>query len=66
MPTAIRPQPVFPASTPDSVLAFQFSAWYPRFKQITIRSTIVKPLEDSFREYLDSDGVFVPDGSENG
>lgn len=66
MPTAIHPQRIFPLSTPDSILAFQFSSWYPRFKQISIKSTIVKPLEDSFQKYLDSDGVFVPDGSENG
>ena len=66
MPTAIHTQPVFPLSTPDSILAFQFSSWYPRFKQISIKSTIIKPLEDSFREYLNSDGVFVPEGSENG
>lgn len=66
MPTAIHPQPVFPFSTSDSILAFQFSSWYPRFKQISIKSTIIKPLEDSFREYLNSDGVFVPEGSENG
>jgi hypothetical protein len=66
MPTAVLPQSVFPLTTPDSILAFQFSSWYPRFKQISIKSTIVKPLEDSFREYLNSDGVFVPDGSENG
>lgn len=66
MPTAIHPQHAFPLSTPDSILAFQFSSWYPRFKQISIKSTIIKPLEDLFQEYLNSDGVFVPDGSENG
>lgn len=66
MPTAVDPGVAFPISTPDSVLAFQFSSWYPRFKQISIKSTIIRPLEDSFRKYLNSDGVFVPDGSENG
>jgi hypothetical protein len=66
MPSATHPQPVFPHSTRDSILAFQFSSWYPRFRQISVKSTIIRPLEDSFREYLDSDGVFVPDGSENG
>ena len=66
MPTAVNPQSTFPLFTPDSILAFQFSSWYPRFKQISIKSTIIKPLEDSFLEYLNSDGVFVPDGSENG
>ena len=62
---ATLPDDIFPVSTPNSILAFQFSSWYPRFKQISIKSTIIKPLEDSFREYLNSDGVFLPDGSEN-
>jgi hypothetical protein len=56
---------LFPPITTEALLAFQFSSWYPRFSHITIKSTTIKPLSDSFTEYLLSDGVFVPIGSEN-
>ncbi|OAX42331.1 D123-domain-containing protein [Rhizopogon vinicolor AM-OR11-026] len=55
----------FPAQTPDYLLSFQFSSWYPKFSSISIKSTIIRPLDDAFKEYLDSDGVFVPEGSDN-
>jgi hypothetical protein len=32
---------------------------------ITPRSKIIRPLPTSFIDYLHSDGVFIPDGSEN-
>ncbi|KAK0188651.1 D123-domain-containing protein [Armillaria mellea] len=47
------------------VLSFQFSSWYPRFSSKTIKSTSIKRLPPDFVEYLDSDGVIVPEGSEN-
>ncbi|KAI0259824.1 D123-domain-containing protein [Gloeopeniophorella convolvens] len=55
---------IFPPLTREDVLAFQFSSWYPTFSSLSIKSTIV-PLDDDFKAYLESDGVFVPKGSEN-
>ncbi|TFK52520.1 cytoplasmic protein [Heliocybe sulcata] len=57
--------PLFPPLTRDNVLAFQFSSWYPKFRQISIKSTVIRPLSKEFREYLDADGVFLPEGSED-
>ncbi|KAF8170075.1 cytoplasmic protein [Pholiota molesta] len=55
----------FPRLTPAYILAFQFSSWYPLFAAHSIKSTVVRPLPDAFRAYLDADGVFVPEGSED-
>lgn len=59
------PIPLFPPITPKYVLSFQFSSWYPQFSQISIKSTIIRPLGKEFCEYLHSDSVFVPEGSED-
>ncbi|KAG9315670.1 putative cytoplasmic protein [Chiua virens] len=56
---------VFPQVHPSYILAFQFSSWFPSFASISIRSTIIRPLDQSFKTYLESDGVFVPEGSED-
>lgn len=56
---------IFPLQTPDYLLSFQFSSWYPTFSSISIKSTVIRPLDQPFKEYLDSDGIFVPEGSEN-
>jgi len=55
----------FPRLSRKDILAFQFSSWYKVFSSISIKSTIVRPLDDDFVQYLHSDGVHVPDGSEN-
>ncbi|KAF9267482.1 D123-domain-containing protein [Marasmius fiardii PR-910] len=47
------------------ILDFQFSSWYPKFRQVSIKSTIIKPLANDFCDYLNADGVFVPRGSGN-
>ncbi|RXW24480.1 hypothetical protein EST38_g1330 [Candolleomyces aberdarensis] len=56
---------LFPEQTPAYILSFQFSSWYPTFSDVSIKSTIVRPLSGDFREYLESESVFVPAGSEN-
>ncbi|KAF5315292.1 hypothetical protein D9619_007381 [Psilocybe cf. subviscida] len=56
---------LFPPLTRDYILAFQFSSWHPTFAAHSIKSTIIRPLSREFREYLDADGVFVPEGSED-
>ncbi|RDX49928.1 D123-domain-containing protein [Lentinus brumalis] len=65
MPAPVSTPPLFPVYSPDAVLAFQFSSWYPSFSNHSIKSTVVRPLSSAFREYLDSDGVFVPEGAED-
>lgn len=65
MPTAISQPTLFPSLTADGLLAFQFSSWYPRFSSHSIKSTIIRPLNEEFLDYLRSDGVFLPEGSED-
>ncbi|EEB90629.1 hypothetical protein MPER_11137 [Moniliophthora perniciosa FA553] len=47
------------------ILDFQFSSWYPKFCDVSIKSTIIKPLSRDFCDYLNADGIFVPKGSED-
>ncbi|KAH8108660.1 D123-domain-containing protein [Phellopilus nigrolimitatus] len=56
---------MFPSLSGEDVLAFQFSTWYPQFKHISMKSTIIRPLGEDFKNYLLSDGVRIPDGSDN-
>lgn len=65
MPTAITSPTLFPTLTPEYILSFQFSSWFPKFSNYSMQSTIIRPLSDEFCEYLASDGVVVPDGSED-
>ncbi|KAF9454732.1 D123-domain-containing protein [Macrolepiota fuliginosa MF-IS2] len=55
----------FPTQTRSYILSFQFSEWYPSFVKHTIKSTIIRPVPAGFQEYLTSDGIFVPEGSED-
>ncbi|KAH7885052.1 D123-domain-containing protein [Phlebopus sp. FC_14] len=57
--------PELPLLTPSYILAFQFSSWYPSFARVSPRSTILRPLDEPFINYLESDGILVPDGSED-
>ena len=56
---------LFPPLTRADVLAFQFSAWYPAFASLSIRSTVVRPLRSAFKEWMDQDGIVLPEGSED-
>ncbi|KAJ2581773.1 hypothetical protein GGH95_001898, partial [Coemansia sp. RSA 1836] len=38
-----------------------FSAWYPNFRRVTIKSEIIKPLDPGFIDYLLADGIILPD-----
>ncbi|ORY84107.1 D123-domain-containing protein [Leucosporidium creatinivorum] len=53
----------FPPLTRAAVLACQFSSWYPTFRKHSPKATVIKPLEDRFIDYLESDGLFLPEGS---
>ncbi|KAF8225884.1 D123-domain-containing protein [Tricholoma matsutake] len=56
---------LFPTLTTSYILAFQLSSWYPQFAHLSIKSTIIRPLSQQFCDYLDADGVFVPEGSDD-
>ena len=43
----------------EHVLNCNFSAWYPKFKNITIRSRVI-PLPKEFVDYLKADNVVLP------
>ncbi|GJN90901.1 hypothetical protein Rhopal_003915-T1 [Rhodotorula paludigena] len=47
------------------VLACQFSSWYPLFKRCSPKATVIRPIPDEadFLDYLESDGLFLPEGS---
>lgn len=62
---ATPPTAIFPPLTREHVLACQFSSWYPIFAKSSLKSTVIRPLESQFQEYLHADGVFVPEGSDN-
>ena len=53
----------FPPLSRADVLACSFYAWYPTFRKVAPKASIIKPLEDRFIDYLESDRVFIPDGS---
>ncbi|KAJ3083930.1 hypothetical protein HK102_000826, partial [Quaeritorhiza haematococci] len=38
----------------------RFSSWYERFRSVSLKSRIIKPLPEAFIDYLNSDGVFLP------
>ncbi|KAI0755144.1 D123-domain-containing protein [Daedaleopsis nitida] len=65
MPAPVSTPSLYPLYSPHAILAFQFSAWYPSFVNCTIKSTLIRPLSPLFRQYLDADGVFVPEGAED-
>ena len=56
---------LFPPQTPSYILSFQFSSWYPTFADVSIKSTVIRPLSSEFKQYLESESVFVPSESEN-
>lgn len=62
---SVDSESLFPAQSTSYILSFQFSSWYPTFSSVSIKSTIIRPLSSEFRDYLDADGVFVPEGSED-
>lgn len=65
MPSPVSQPTLFPPATPEHILAFQFSSWYPRFSALSIKSTVVRPLGQEFLDYLNADGVFMPEGAED-
>ncbi|KAJ7644088.1 D123-domain-containing protein [Roridomyces roridus] len=56
---------MFPSISSTDLLKFQFSSWYPTFSDVTIKSTIIRPLPQNFSDYLNSDGVHIPEGADD-
>ncbi|KAJ2455635.1 hypothetical protein EV183_000734 [Coemansia sp. RSA 2336] len=54
---------LFPPLTTHEVQCCAFSSWYPEFSKLTFKSEIIRPLQQSFVDYLLSDGLYVPDQS---
>ncbi|EPQ54533.1 D123-domain-containing protein, partial [Gloeophyllum trabeum ATCC 11539] len=50
---------LFPSLTREDILAFQFSSWHPKFRDVSIKSKIIRPLKKDFWNYLNSD-VMAP------
>ncbi len=44
------------------ILHCSYSNWYPKYKSITPRSQVLKPLPQAFIDYLLADGIVLPDG----
>jgi len=42
------------------ILECQIQSWYPRFKEHTIETVIIGPLESDFIDYLKADGIRLP------
>ena len=53
--------PILPRT--NEVLECQIQRWYPRFKNVTVKTEILD-LPEGFRSYLLSDGVFLPKNSQ--
>ncbi|KAJ2713436.1 hypothetical protein H4R19_002258 [Coemansia spiralis] len=54
---------LFAPLTQDEVRNCAFSSWYPRLRRATFESSIIKPLERDFVDYLLADGLYVPDAA---
>lgn len=48
--------------TADDIEKCSFSNWYPLFKKYIPQTKIIKPLPESFIQYLDQDGIRLPQG----
>ncbi|KAF9181218.1 hypothetical protein BGZ51_005578 [Haplosporangium sp. Z 767] len=57
--TATTTTLAFPPLTHQRLENCSFSAWYPHFRSLTIKSKII-PLPEEFVSYLNADGVFIP------
>lgn len=53
----------FPYLTREHIMHCSFSAWHAKFKHISPRARVIKPLPLSFIEYLNEDGLVLPQDS---
>nr|CAG8459347.1 1228_t:CDS:2 [Entrophospora candida] len=52
---------LFPPLTKQHIVNCSFSSWYNKFRSVTIKSKIIKPLSKEFIDYLHADSVFLPE-----
>ncbi|KAK9480711.1 D123-domain-containing protein [Lipomyces japonicus] len=55
-----EPQLLFTPVTRQQVKNCTFSAWYTKYKKISPRATVIKPVGEAFVKYLLSDGIYLP------
>ncbi|KAH6587535.1 hypothetical protein BASA61_006261 [Batrachochytrium salamandrivorans] len=53
----------FPLFTVEHMDHCVFSFWFPLFSRCTLKSRILRPLPEDFVNYLNADGVFLPDNA---
>jgi hypothetical protein len=53
-----------PALTRRTIDACAFASWYPKFRRVSPKATII-PLPDDFIKYLKEDGVFLLETEES-
>lgn len=54
----------FPPLTRKSVDACAFQNWFPKYRRITPKATVLE-LPDDFAAYLKADGVFLPSSADD-
>ena len=52
--------PSLPKTTSQDISNCALSSWYNQFRTMTFRSKII-PLTSEFVDYLNADGIFLPD-----
>jgi len=52
----------FPPVTGQDILNCSFSSWYAKYHRLSPRARIIKPLPESFLNFLKSDGIVIPGG----
>lgn len=55
----------FPYLTRNHIMNCSFSAWHAKFKNISPRARVIKPLPISFIQYLNEDGLMLPQDSKS-
>ncbi|KAK9468963.1 D123-domain-containing protein [Lipomyces arxii] len=59
-PASPPPVPSFPDLTVAHVRNCVFSSWHARYRKLTPKATVIKPVDTGFVEYLLADGIFLP------
>ncbi|EMR08722.1 hypothetical protein PNEG_02899 [Pneumocystis murina B123] len=54
----------FPPLSHICILHCSFSVWYARYRSITPKARVIKPLPSTFIAYLNQDGIVLPHGSD--
>ena len=52
----------FPPVTGQDIINCSFSLWYTKYRRLSPRARIIKPLPEEFITFLKSDGIVLPGG----